>query len=121
MALTIEYDTLDNVTVGATELSIISGTTTLQTVTDDGVYQLWISDDTGSGRTMTKTEEYSIRIYEKVRNDGVKKVFFTATIKGVQSEDFVTPFFMLGNGWDMTMQKIAGTDRAFDARISRMN
>lgn len=117
MALTIEYDKIDGVTVGATELSIISGTTTLQTVTDDGVYQLWV-DDQG---LMTKTEEYAIRIYEKVESvGGTKRLVFKATLKGVQSEVFVTPFLMLGNGWDMTLQKIAGTDRAFDARISQM-
>lgn len=117
MAITIEYATLDNVTVGATELSIVSGTTTLQTVTDDGVYQLFV-DDQGN---MTKTEEYAIRIYEKVHNGGTKKQIFKATIKGVQSEPFVAPSLMLGNGWDMTIQKLAGTDRAFDARISRVS
>lgn len=117
MALTIEYDTLVNTAVGATELSIISGTTTLQTVTDDGVYQLWV-DDLGN---MTKTEEYAIRVYEKVESTGgAKKQVFEATLKGAQPEVFVTPFLMLGNGWDMTLQKIAGTDRNFSARISRM-
>jgi hypothetical protein len=117
MALTIEYDTLDDVTVGATELSIISGTTTLQTVTVDGVYQLFVDDRSN----MTKTEEYAIRIYETVlAADASKRQIFKATIKGVQSEPFVSPFLMLGNGWDMTLQKIAGTDRAFSARISQM-
>ena len=38
MAISEPYE-LDGVTVGASELSIVSGTTTLQTVTDDGVYQ----------------------------------------------------------------------------------
>jgi len=108
---------LDGVTVGATELSIVSGTTTLQTITDDGVYQLWVDD----GANMTKTEEYKIRIYEKVEaTGGVKKVVFAATLKGVQSEIFVTPMLILLHGWDMTLQKIAGTDRAFDASIRKI-
>lgn len=116
MAISEPYE-LDGVTVGATELSIVSGTTALQTVTDDGVYQLWIDD----GANMTKTEEYKIRIYEKVEaTGGAKKVVFQATLKGVQSEIWVSPMLILINGWDMTIQKIAGTDRAFDASIRKV-
>jgi len=107
---------LDGVTVGATELSIVSGTTTLSTITDDGVYQLWV--DAG---LMAKGDEYRIRIYEKVEGTGgVKKVVFVATLADVQSEIFVTPTLILINGWDMTLQKIAGTDRAFDASIRKI-
>lgn len=117
MAITVHAE-LDNVTVGATELSIISGTTTLSTDTTDGVYQLWV-DDQG---LMTKTEEYAIRIYEKVEETGgTKKQVFEATLKGVQSEIFVSPMLILMHGWDMTIQKIAGTDRAFDANIRRIS
>lgn len=116
MAIAVHSE-LDNVTVGS-ELSIISGTTTLQTNTDDGVYQLWV-DDQGN---MTKAEEYAIRIYEKVEETGgTKKLVFKATLKGVQSEIFVSPMLILMHGWDMTITKIAGTDRAFDANIRRIS
>lgn len=115
MAISEPYE-LDGVTVGATELSIVSGTTTLQTITDDGVYQLWI--DAG---TMAKADEFKVRLYEKVEGTGgTKKVFHAATLLGVQAEVFVTPTFILINGWDMTIQKIAGTDRAFDASIRKV-
>lgn len=107
---------LDGVTVGASELSIVSGTTSLQTITDDGVYQLWV--DAG---TMAKGDEFRIRIYEKVEGTGgTKKVVFVATLADVQSEIFVAPQLILINGWDMTLQKIAGTDRAFDASIRKV-
>lgn len=107
---------LDNVTVGATELSIVSGTTTLQTITDDGVYQLFVD-----GGNMLKGDEYAIRIYEKVEGTGgTKKVVFKATLLGAQSEVWVSPTLILINGWDMTLQKIAGTDRAFDASIRKV-
>lgn len=107
---------LDGVTVGATELSIVSGTTSLQTITDDGVYQLWL--DAGN---MAKGDEFKVRLYEKVEGTGgTKKVFFQATLSDVQSEVYVTPTFVLINGWDMTLQKIAGTDRAFDASIRKV-
>lgn len=110
------YKELSNVTVGATELSIVSGTTTLQADGTDGVYQLWVDDQAN----MTKTEEYKIRVYEKVLSGSTKLVVFAATIKGVQSELFVTPMLILMQGWDMTLQKIAGTDRAFNASIRQI-
>ena len=52
---------MSGVTVGASELSIVSGTTVLQTVTDDGTYQLWL-DPTA----MQKGDEFKVRLYEKV-------------------------------------------------------
>lgn len=115
MAISEPYE-LDNVTVGASELSIVSGTTALQTITDDGVYQLWV--DAGN---MAKGDEFIVRIYEKVEGTGgTKKVVFAATLSDVQSEIFVTPTLILINGWDMTIQKVAGTDRAFDASIRKI-
>jgi len=115
VAISEPYE-LDGVTVGASELSIVSGTTSLQTITDDGVYQLWI--DAGN---MAKADEFKVRIYEKVEGTGgTKKVVAAWTLLGVQSEVFVTPTLILINGWDMTIQKIAGTDRAFDASIRKV-
>lgn len=115
MAISEPYE-LDGVTVGTTELSIVSGTTTLQTITDDGVYQLWV--DAGN---MAKGDEFVIKLYEKVESTGgTKKVFSQWSLQGVQTEVFVTPTFILINGWDMTIAKLAGTDRAFDASIRKV-
>jgi hypothetical protein len=86
-------------------------------VTDDGVYQLWVDD----GGLMAKGDEFKIKLYEKVEGTGgTKKVFFQQTLSDVQSEIFVTPTFILINGWDMTITKIAGADRAFDASIRKI-
>ena len=115
MAITQAYE-LDGVTVGTTELSIVSGTTTLATDTTVGVFQLWV--DAGN---MAKADEYRVKLYEKVEaTGGTKKVFAMFPLLGVQSEVFVTPTFILMNGWDMTITKIAGTDRAFDASIRQV-
>jgi len=114
MAISEPYE-LDGVTVGA-ELSVVSGTTVTQTITDDGVYQLWVD-----AAAMQKGDEYRIRLYEKVEGTGgTKRVFASWTLLGVQTEIFVTPTFILINGWDMTITKIAGTDRAFDASIRKI-
>lgn len=110
---------LDGVTPsGTTELSIPRNATydVAQNQTTAGVYQLWVD-----ANTLTKTEEYQISIYEKVEaTGGTSRLVFRATLKGVQSEVFVTPMLILMNGWDMTLKKIAGTDRAFDVSIRKV-
>jgi len=112
MAVTQAYE-IDGVTISTTEISVVSGTSALQTVTTAGVYQLWV--DPGA---MAKADEFRIRIYEKVEaTGGVKKVCAEWTLLGVQTEVFVSPSLMLMNGWDMTLIRLAGADKAFDATI----
>ncbi len=114
MALT-QHAGLSGVTVGASELSIISGTTTLSNDTTAGVYQLWLD-----AFTLAKGDEFAVRIYEKVISGGTKRKVFETRLADVQSEAFVAPSLFLMFGWDMTIQKIAGTDRAFDASIRKV-
>lgn len=115
MAISEPYK-MDGVTISTTEISIVSGTSSLQTITDDGVYQLWV--DAGA---MVKGDEFIIRAYEKVEGTGgTKKVFAAWSLQGVQSEIFVTPTFILINGWDFTLQRLAGADAVFDASIRKV-
>ncbi len=112
MAVTQAYE-IDGVTISTTEISIVSGTSSLQTVTTAGVYQLWVDP-----ANMVKGDEFRIRIYEKVEaTGGAKKVACEWTLLGVQTEVFVSPALMLMNGWDMTLLRLAGADCAFDATI----
>jgi len=113
MAISEPYE-LDGVTVGTTELSIVSGTTTLQTVTDDGIYNLWLDP---AGAALAQGDEFKWRVYEKVLSAGTKRVVFQGTMSDANVEPVVVPPLYLLHGWDMTLQKIAGTDRAFDASI----
>ena len=113
MAVTEAY-VISSVTVGATELSIVSGTTTLQSVAVAGAYQLVVD-----GATMAKGDEYRVKIYEKANSAGTKRVLAQWSLQGVQTELFCTPTFMLMHGFDMTIQKITGTDKAFDASIRK--
>lgn len=107
---------LDGVTISTSEISITNGDTTLQTQTADGVYQLWVD-----ASAMAKGDEFKIQIYEKVEATGGSKLLvFAASLSNVQSEIFVTPMLILINGWEMTLIKIAGTDRAFDASIRKV-
>lgn len=70
---------------------------------------------------MLKGDEFKIIISEKVEaTGGTRKTVFQATLSDVQAEVFVTPMLILMNGWNMTITKVAGTDRAFDASIRKV-
>jgi len=113
-----EAYSLSAVSVGASELSIVSGTTALQTITTEGIYQLWVDPVAAS---MAKADEFAIRIYEKVEaTGGTKRQIFKASLMDVQSSLWVSPMLHLRNGWDMTLQKVSGTDRNFTASIRRV-
>lgn len=118
MALTIELYTTDNIAI-TTEYSVPAGSTTLATKTDDGIFMFFMTD-TGTSAQMDKTSEYRVRVYEKVHNGGTKEAIFIATLKGVQSEPLVIPPLALGNGWDYTIEKIAGTTANWDSRVTQL-
>lgn len=115
MAVTQVYQ-IDGVTVGATELSIVSGTTVLQNISTPGVYQVWVDC-----ANMQKGDIYIIRAYDRVEPvGGIKRLAFVAYLQGAQSELFVAPPLTLMHSWDFTIQRNAGADRAFDAAIRKI-
>lgn len=115
MAITEPYE-LDGVTVGTSPISLVSGTTTVNDTAETGVFQFWI--DAGN---MAKGDEFKITLSEKVEGTGgTRKTFFQVTLLGVQAEVFVSPTFVLKNGWNATIHKLAGTDRAFDASVRKI-
>lgn len=103
--------------VSTTELSITGGTSSIQTITTDGFYQLWID---GIGASMAKGDEFEIRVLEKVEGTGgTQREVFSQRITDVQTHLWFSPIFCLINGWDMTIKKIAGTDRTIEASIRK--
>lgn len=116
MALDLTFATGSAVTVSTTELSLISGTVTLQTNATPGIYQLLLDC-----ANMTSTESYELRVYEKAVAGGTKRVLHRALLSGVQATPiFVLPSLLLGVGWDITLDKLAGTDRTFDWSIRKV-
>lgn len=96
------------VTVGSTELSLTNSTTTIATQTTDCVVSLWL-DCTN----MTAADEFEVALYEKVISAGTQRKIVLASILGAQPWPFLTGCFQLHHGWDFSLKKIAGTDRAF--------
>lgn len=115
MAITEPYE-LDGVTVGTSELSITNGDTSLQTQTTDGVYMLFV--DTSN---MAQGDAFKFMLYEKVEaTGGTKRLTVSAILIGAQTENLVFPPMPFIHGWEMTIQKLAGTDRAFDASVRKI-
>jgi hypothetical protein len=119
VAISCTYKVGDNVTITSSEtsLAVDGGSTTLQTVTDIGVYTLLL-DGVGS---MAKGDEYRWRVYEKAHANGTKRVIMSGTISDAQSEPVMLPNLMLGLGWDITLQRISATSRAFYWSIRRVS
>jgi len=98
-------------TIGTTEYSLPNNSTTLTPRTEDGMYQALIDLN-----AMAAGDQYEIKIYEKITSGGTQRAVFSATVTGVQSP-FIIPALMLLHGWDITMKKLAGTDRSISWSI----
>lgn len=113
MAIT-EYKT-GTATISTTEYSLVTPGTTLASDATDGVYQVFI--DTSN---LAAGDEYQIFIKEKVTSGGSQRTIYSSTLEGAQGAPFVTPTLILMHGWDVTVDKIAGTDRSISWSIRQV-
>ena len=103
-------------TISTTEYSLTGNSTTIQTQTTDGVYQCFL-DLTN----LTITEIYELKIKEKVISTGTQNTVYRATFTGPQAAPYTSiPSLLLLHGWDITMDKISGTDRAISWSIRQV-
>lgn len=113
MAITEAYT--GTATISTAEYSLPNASTTLASITDDGVYQVFIDLN-----NLAVGDEYEIKIKEKVTSAGTQRTVYTAYQDGVTAEPFVTPSLVLLHGWDVTMRKVAGTDRSISWSIRKV-
>lgn len=118
MPTNLIFRTGNAVTVGSTEtsLAVNGGSVTLQALTNKGVYSLMFGST-----AMVKGDEYRWRVYEKPSTGATKRLLMSGTISDAQSEVIVIPHLMLGLGWDMTLQRISATSRAFNWSIRQVS
>lgn len=77
-------------------------------MTTDGIMQGFIDFN-----ALAAGDEYQLRVYEKTDASGTQRITYQATILGAQaSPNFVLPALIVSEAWDVTLDKIAGTDRA---------
>jgi hypothetical protein len=96
-------------TVSTTEYSLTNDSTTVAAQTDDGLYQLMLECN-----NMASGDIYTVKVYDKVQAASTQRVIQSWTLSGAQSDPlFITPPLILLHGWDFTLIKVSGTDRAF--------
>lgn len=115
MAITELYH--ETATVSTTEYSLPNDAnySAGSAKTDDGIFQVFIEMV-----NMAAGDEYQIRIYEKVRSTTTQRIIYEANLVGAQVGPFVSIALILLHGWDVTMRKVTGTDRAFDWSIRQV-
>jgi hypothetical protein len=115
MAITVEAYT-GTETVSTTEHSLTTDTAGPDTDTNAGIYQAFLDLN-----ALAAGDTFVFKVYEKVRTGDTQRAVYEATFTGVQSTPvWVSPTLILGIGWDMTLDKTAGTDRAINWRISKV-
>lgn len=114
MTITALYE--NSASISTTEYSLVANSTSLSNDTTDGVFQVWLDLS-----ALTITEEYELKVYEKVQSGGTKREVFKANYFGpISPAHFPLPSLVLMHGWDVTLDKIAGTDRTIGWSIRQV-
>lgn len=103
-------------TVGTTEWSMSTDTAGPDTQTDDGIYQAFIDLN-----ALAAGDVFEFKAYEKTLSSSTQRLVYSARFSGAQGlPNWVSPSLVLIHGWDMTLKKISGTDRAIDWSIRKV-
>lgn len=102
---------VDLATIGTAEYSLPGDTTTLPVAITTDVFgmQTWLDLN-----ALTDAEVYLIQFKEKIDAAGTQRIFHREYIPFAQtgSPHWTSLAFNLMHGWDVTLTKIAGTDRS---------
>ena len=99
-------------TISTTEYSLTNNSTTIATLATDAIISVWIDC-----ANMVAGDEFEIVLREQATASSTQRSIVLASLVGAQPPMFVTSAFQVGHGWDVTMRRIAGTDRAFSWSI----
>lgn len=105
-------------TVSTTEWSLTTDSAGPDVETSDGVFQCFLDLN-----AVALGDTFEFRIYEKAQAADTQRVYFLATFNNAQGTDgagWISPAVVLMNGWDMTLKKTAGTDRAITWSIRKI-
>jgi hypothetical protein len=105
-------------TVDGTEWSLTTDTGGPDTETSDGIFQCFLDLN-----ALALGDTFEFRIYEKTQSGDTQRVCFYGAFSNAQGADAaiaVSPALVLLNGWDMTLKKTAGTDRAITWSIRKV-
>lgn len=101
--------TNDSASISTSEYSLPNKSTTSVPIatTTQGKYQFFVDLS-----NLAAGDQYRFRLYEKYDSGGTARLIEEWIFTNAQSKPmFVTPEYSLGQGWDFTGLKLAGTDR----------
>ena len=103
-------------TVSTTEWSLTTDTSGPDADTNAGLYQAFVDLN-----ALAIGDEFEFKAYEKVRTGDTQRAVYSVRFAHAQGTPvWASPALILGVGWDMTLKKISGTDRAINWRISKV-
>lgn len=95
--------------IGTTEYFLFSASTAATYQTTDCICQLFLDLS-----ALAAGDEYLLKLYEKVDTTNAV-VVYQARFLGAQGEPgWCSPSFFLANGYEFSLDKIAGTDRTIE-------
>lgn len=105
-----------NQTVGTSEWSMTTDAAGPAAETSDGVFQAFIDLN-----AIGAADIFQFKVYEKALSSSTQRVVYSATFANAQGHpNWASPSLMLMHGWDMTLKKLAGTDRSIDWSIRKV-
>lgn len=113
MAVTEAYSGTE--TVSTTEWSLTTDTAGPDVDTTAGTYQCLLELN-----NLADGDQFEFRIYEKVLSSSTQRIIMRqlfVNAQGTNDAIWVSPPIMLMHGWDMTLLKTVGTDRAISWSI----
>jgi hypothetical protein len=117
MALNLALFSQSAQTISSTEYSLTNNSTTIATQTTPAIISIWLDVN-----NLAAGDEYALVLRETAVSGGTQRAMTIASLIGVQGDPlFVTAGYQIGVGWDVTLKKIAGTDRAFSWSIRSIN
>lgn len=95
-------------TVTTTSWSMTTDTSGPDTDTTVGCFQAFIDLN-----ALAAGDVYEFNVYEKARAADTQRLCYYARFANAQGTPiYASPTLILGAGWDMTINKVSGTDRA---------
>lgn len=102
-------------TIGTTEWSLTTNTSGPDAETSANAYQCLLDLN-----AVANGDIFEFKVYAKVLSSSTQRVVYSARIANAQGNPiWASPVLILIHGWDMTLKKIAGTDRSVDWSIRK--
>lgn len=95
--------TADSASISSSEYYLAADSTSKSLQTDDCILQTWIF-----AASIAAGDVFEIKLYEKINTNETSRVIGYLTI---DQTSYIIPSTIVGEGWDVSVKKTAGTDR----------